>query len=65
MFRNRIRQYTRALEESETGAAAGSAPPGFAAVPLTHLPPAMQQAARAQSQLYQLAYEQARKSLGK
>jgi hypothetical protein len=57
MFRNRIRRLASALDDRNQ-----AVPPGFVAIPLQHLPPAMRQMAGCCGELYRLAFEQARAS---
>lgn len=63
MTTNRIRRYHRlwATPESETQRNANVLPAGFVVLSLTHLTPQEQQQVKCQAQLYQWAYDEAKR----
>jgi hypothetical protein len=59
MLHNRIRRFAR----NGDGNASQAVPAGFVAIPIQHLPAAMQQMAGHCGEIYRLAFEQARASV--
>ena len=61
MFHDRIRRFARVWEGPESLSQA-AVPAGFVVIPIQHLPVAVQRMVGGASELYRMAYEQARAS---